>query len=108
MTDIDESGFIRRADETLGRLFERLEDALGDRVDVELQEGILTIDFDDGSRFVVNKHLPNRQIWLSSPLSGAAHFAWDGTRWAATRDGAPLLAVLEDDLSKLAGEPVAL
>ncbi len=108
MTDLDESTFTRLADETLGRLFEQLEDAIGDFADVELQDGILTVDFENGGRFVINKHQPNRQVWLASPVSGAAHFAWDGGGWFSTRGGAPLLAVLAADLTKLAEKKVSL
>ena len=108
MTDLDESSFTRLADETLGRLFERLEDAVGELADVELQDSILTVDFEDGGCFVVNKHQPNRQLWLASPVSGAAHFGWDGAGWVSTRGGATLLDVLAADVSKLAGESVAL
>jgi frataxin len=108
MTDLDEGQFTRLADETLGRLFDQLEEAVGDQADVELQEGILTVDFDSGGRFVLNKHQPNRQIWLASPVSGAAHFRWNGSGWVSTRDGARLLDVLSADISKLAGAPVGL
>lgn len=108
MTDLDESSFTRLADDTLGRLFEGLEEAVGDRADVELQDGILTVDFEERGRFVVNKHQPNRQIWLASPVSGAAHFAWTGGDWVSTRSGAVLSEVLGADLSQLAGTPIDL
>ena len=108
MTGLDDANFTKLADETIGRLFERLEETIGDRADVDLQEGILTVDFEDAGRLVVNKHQPNRQIWLASPVSGAAHFAWDGSRWVSTRGGEALLEVLAADVSKLAGERVAL
>lgn len=108
MTELDESSFISLADSLLGRLFDQLEDAIGDDADVEFQDGILTIDFQQGGRFVINKHQPNRQIWLASPVSGAAHFAWEGGRWVSTRGGAELLGILAADISKLAGTAVDL
>jgi len=108
MSVLDDAGFAALADEALGRLFEQLEDKVGDQADVEFQEGILTVDFERDGRFVINKHQPNRQIWLASPVSGAAHFRWDGSGWASTRGGARLLDVLSADISKLAGVPVDL
>lgn len=108
MTGPDETDFTRVADETIGRLFERLEEAVGDVADVELQEGILTVDFEGGGQLVLNKHQPNRQIWLASPVSGAAHFAWNGDRWLSTRGGEALFDVLAADVSALAGAPVTL
>jgi len=108
MSVLDEAGFARLAEDTVGRLFERLEEAVGDIADVDLQEGILTVDFDDAGRLVLNKHQPNRQIWLASSVSGAAHYDWDGERWISSRGGKPLLEQLAADLSALAGEPVTL
>jgi len=108
MTGPDETEFATLADETIARLFEQLEEAVGDVADVDLQEGILKVDFDENGQLVLNKHQPNRQLWLASPVSGAAHFAWDGERWSSTRGGAALLDQLAADLSALAGKPVTL
>ena len=106
---MDDSGFMKLADDTLASLMHNIEDVLGDRADIDLQDGILTVDLDEGGRYVVNKHLPNRQIWLSSPFSGAAHFAYDPQRgWAATRGGDTLHALLEQEIATLIGTAVAL
>lgn len=80
-------------------LLETLEEALGDHVDAELQGGILTIEGDAGT-WIVNKHAPTRQIWLSSPVSGARHYAFAPAagRWQDTRDGGDLLEVLGGEL----------
>jgi frataxin len=106
---IDESTFSIVADETLTRLMENLEDAVGDRLDVELQEGVLTIELDSGGQYVINKHAPNRQIWMSSPVSGALHFDYDGDAgWVATRGSGTLAAILSAELSAAIGEIVGL
>jgi frataxin len=111
----DQSRFDALADAFLSGLAERVEDAL-DSVEVDLINGILTIETEDRRSFVINKHGPNRQIWLSSPISGAHHFDADlspdspgaGKRWIATRSGADLIAVLAADLSSATGETVTL
>jgi iron-sulfur cluster assembly protein CyaY len=109
MADIDENGFRTLADATLARLLETLEEAIGETADVDLEEGILTVDLASGGRYVINKNLPNRQIWLSSPASGAAHYEYDPAQgWRNTRGGATLHAVLEHELSIIAGRPVTL
>jgi len=76
-----------------------LEEEIGDHADAELQGGILTVEGDEGT-WIVNKHAPTRQIWLSSPLSGARHYAYDAPsgQWKDTRGGADLLAVLAAEL----------
>jgi len=41
--------------------------------------------------WVVNKQPPNRQMWLSSPISGPKRFDWvvdeEGGRWICLRGG---------------------
>ncbi len=92
---MSDSAFESLADSLLATL----EEALGDHVDAERQGGILTIE-DDAGTWIVNKHAPTRQIWLSSPVSGARHYAFDaeGGQWLDTRGGGDLLAVLGDEL----------
>lgn len=80
-------------------LLATLEEALGDHVDAELQGGILTVEGGEGT-WIVNKHAPTQQIWLSSPVSGARHYAYDAGlgQWQDTRGGGDLLTVLGDEL----------
>jgi len=92
---MSDSAFETLADSLLATL----EEALGDHVDAELQGGILTVEGDAGT-WIVNKHAPTRQIWLSSPVSGARHYAYDAGlgQWQDTRGGGDLLTVLGDEL----------
>src|SRR5262245_46359512 len=101
---MDESQFAAAADRTLRALFEALDEGLPD-ADVDLREGILTVELDDGRQYVINKHAPNRQIWLSSPISGAAHFNLDAASgtWRSTRGGAELKQLLSTELAGAAG-----
>ena len=107
---MDATEFENLADETLENLFEAIDDAIGGDADVDFENAILTIEWEDGRQYVINKHAPNKQIWLSSPVSGAAHYAFDleaGT-WVSTRGGEALLDVLGAELSQLAGQKVSL
>jgi len=61
---------------------------------------------DDGRQFIVNKNAPLRQIWLSSPKSGAWHFEWDSDdeSWRSTRGARVDLAdLLADELESVTG-----
>lgn len=102
---MDETSFERLAERTLARLMAAVEDALGDQAEVDLQGGILTIVLEAGGTYLINMHRPNRQIWLSSPKSGAWHFdlAPDGD-WVATKGGERLAGLLAREL----GRPLAL
>lgn len=104
----DESAFHANADRTLAGLFERIEDILGDALDVDLQGGILTIELGSGAQYVINKQAPNRQIWLSSPSSGASHFAYQpGRGWVSTRGGPGLYELLAQELGAATGETIS-
>ncbi len=106
MTSLTEPAFHRIADQALNEIALALDARLGETLDVELQEGVLTIDLEDGGRYVVNKHAPNRQIWLSSPRSGAWHFACEGPgeTWVSTRDaGVTLGGLLRDEIAAATG-----
>jgi frataxin len=96
----EEGTFEILASETLGRLAVSLEDALGHRAEVDFGDGILTLALDGGGQYVVNRHAASRQIWLSSPVSGASHYARrleDGA-WVDTRGGPTLYARLSQEL----------
>ena len=100
---MDETSFEHAAATALGDLMTRVE-AARDDADVELVGGILTIDLEEEGTYVINLHRPNRQIWLSSPMSGAWHFARDAAgRWVSTRGSERLDQLLQAEL----GIPVA-
>ena len=80
-------------------LLEALEEGLGNVADAELQGGVLTVE-GDGGTWVINKHAPTRQIWLSSPKSGARHYAFDqgSGLWRDTRGPGDLMTILAGEL----------
>ena len=58
---MDESNFERLAGRTLDALFDALDAGLADG-DVEFEGGMLTVELSDGSKYVMTRHAPNRQI----------------------------------------------
>ena len=112
---MDENRFAILADATLTHLFETIDSAAGDELEVDLDEGILTIELENGSHYVINKHAPNRQIWMSSPVSGTRHFGYDDTAggWVDARtvtDGEAVIlkAVLGSELGAALGRELDL
>ena len=101
---LDESRFTVLADEFLERIADIIDEALGDRIDVDFQHGILTLSLENGGQYVINKHGPNREIWLSSPVSGAWHFAPNDGDWISTREPRALLSILLADELVVFGE----
>jgi CyaY protein len=104
---MDESEFIRLAELTLQELDRRIE-ASGIDADCEFKgTGVLEIEFEDGSKIIVNGQAAAREIWVAAK-SGGYHFRRDGARWVNTRDGAELFAALSAYVGQQAGETVDL
>jgi frataxin len=130
-TDLSIEEFHERADHYLGELLQRLEEAQekdpGIEVDYsvsynlrirrhvkkvanQLQAGVLEVTAKENT-FVLNKQPPNKQIWLSSPISGPKRFDWvvsqEGMHfkegggigdWVYLRDGSSLTEILRKEL----------
>src|SRR5574341_497105 len=102
---MDESQFEARAQAALEAIERSLEAA---DVDCERKEGgVLEIEFDDGSKIIVNRHGAAREIWVAA-RSGGFHFRWDGTAWRDTRSGEELFAALSDLVSRQLARRVRL
>jgi CyaY protein len=78
-------------------------------IEAELASDILTIEFADRTRYVVNSHRAARQIWMAAELT-AWHFDWvpEKQRWIASKSGDELWAALEGALSRRLKRPVVL
>ena len=68
-------------------------------------EGILEIEFDDGTKLVINRNTPVREIWVAAP-SGGYHFRAAGVRWVDTRDGVELGARISELLKASTGQEI--
>jgi CyaY protein len=69
--------------------------------------GVLEIEFDDGSKMVINRHGAAREIWVAA-RAGGFHFRHDGAAWRDTRDGTELFAAVSRLASQQGGSPVVL
>ena len=87
-----ESEFVALADAALDRLGSAIDEALA-ASDVDgdwtLNDGILEAEWEDGSKLIVNRHVPNREIWVAA-RSGGFHFRVQDGAWRDTRSGAEL------------------
>ena len=86
-----EADFNQASAATLAQIEAALEDA---DLDFETPaDGIIEIEFDDGSKIIVNRHGVAREIWVAA-RSGGFHFKPQDGDWVDTRDGTPLFAKL--------------
>lgn len=81
------------------------------------QAGVLNIVFPPNGTYVLNKQPPNKQIWLSSPITGPKRFDWvvvgesmnskgeSGVGdWVYLRDGTSLTQLLRKEMGITVGE----
>jgi len=102
-----ESEFEALAGSALTALERAFEAAVPD-VDVQTKaSGVLEIEFDDGSKMVINRHGAAHEIWVAAK-SGGFHFRYDGNEWRDTRNGTELFAVVSRLASLHSGAPVLL
>lgn len=103
---MEESEFHQRADAVLAAIEAALE-AAGADVDSEINGGILTLEFVDGGKIIVNRQTPNRELWVAA-RSGGFHFRFDGAAWRDTRSGEPLGALLSRVVAEQSGEALSI
>ena len=88
--------------DTLLSHLETLSDNNGD-IEVEYSAGVLTLTYPPNGTYVFNKQPPNRQIWISSPVSGPKRYDWVAREhgwgeWVYLRDGSTLSGLLEEEV----------
>jgi CyaY protein len=106
-----EESFTKHAAATLDRLeadIERSADDAGVDLELSRQDNVIAIEFDDGSKLVINSHEAAGEIWVAA-RSGGYHFkpAAEGS-WVDGRSGRELRAMLSEQLSAQAGRPMSL
>jgi CyaY protein len=104
---MDETEFAAAAERTLERIEASLEES-GVDADVEMKPGgVMEIEYADGSKMIINRHVAAREIWVAA-RSGGFHFRWEGDAWRDTREGTELFAALSKLVSAQSGQAVRL
>ena len=104
-----EAEYEQRAYPELGALVRALDAISDDGFEAELSSDILTVEFDDGTRYVVNSHRAARQIWMAAERN-AWHFDWNLERsaWIAAKSGDELWSTLARVVGNKLGRSVTL
>ncbi len=101
-----EQQFLDECDRVLGAIEDAI-DACDADVDIDTQRSgqVLEIEFDNGSKVIVNGNAPVREIWVAA-RSGGFHFRHDAGRWIDTRGGEALGDRLTRVFTEQCGVPV--
>jgi CyaY protein len=109
VASLSEADYDALAFPELSRLVRALDALENPNLEAELASDILTIEFSDGERYVVNSHRAARQIWMAAERS-AWHFDWipDKSAWIAAKTGDELWATMSRVIAKRLGAPISL
>ena len=117
---MDESEFHKRVDTILATVESATDNTESD-IDAELNGGVLSLTFENGSKIIINRQTPNREIWVAAK-SGGFHFRHEEqpananpranspqqklASWRDTRTGESLADLLTGVVSDQAGEVI--
>ncbi|XP_049297513.1 frataxin homolog, mitochondrial [Anopheles funestus] len=113
---IDSVTFVTVCSDTLESLVDYFEQIIDEtntlkNPDVTYGDGVLTVSFGEPhGTYVINRQLPNRQIWLSSPTSGPKRYDFIPDKrtvnegyWLYRHDGVTLHELLQQEISAIVG-----
>ncbi len=98
---MNENEFHSLTDQTLEAIQDAIDDSGAD-IDYEEVGGVLTLEFDNGSKIIFSKQAPVRQLWMAA-RSGGFHFDYksDTGQWICDSGAHEELFVM---LSRLCSE----
>ncbi len=101
--------FARQADLAMEAIFAVLSEFDPDELDADLAMGVLSMEFADGSKCIMNRQTAAQQIWLAQGAS-AWHFAQEeaDAPWMDTKGRGELRSVLAEQLSGKLGRAIKL
>jgi CyaY protein len=97
-----ESEFLDLSDAVFAKVEMALDDVEFD-VDTLRAGNVLEIEFEDGSKVIVNRHAANQEIWLAA-RSGGYHYRLIEGQWINTRGDGELFSDVAAAISAHAGQ----
>ena len=106
---MDPSEFIRLADACIERVADWLEAFDPDEVDYSTSDGVISLEFADGQKFILNRQAGSHQMWYAAGVR-AWHYDWDADteRWLDDRDGHELFDNVGRTVSEKLGREVTV
>lgn len=103
---MSDSEYLTRAEAVLAAVERSLDDTDAD-VEFERSGNVLTLEFENGTKIIVNLQPPMQEIWIAAK-SGGYHFRFVDGEWRDTRNGTEFYAALSEYATQQAGEPVQI
>ena len=103
---MSDSEYLTRAEAVLAAIERSLDDTDAD-VEFERSGNVLTLEFENGTKIIVNLQPPMQEIWIAAK-SGGYHFRFVDGAWRDTRTGTEFYAALSEYATQQAGEDVQI
>ena len=101
---MSDSEYLTRAEAVLAAIERSLDDTDAD-IEFERSGNVLTLEFENGTKIIVNLQPPMQEIWIAAK-SGGYHFRFVDGAWRDTRNGTEFYAALSEYATQQAGEDV--
>lgn len=95
---------------TVDAILMTIEDAVEDLdldIDLESSGGILTLTFANGSKVIINRQGPTKEIWVAA-RSGGFHCGYRGEKWVCNTTQETLPDLLSRVCSEQAGAAIRI
>ncbi|RCU45507.1 MULTISPECIES: iron donor protein CyaY [Corallincola] len=102
---MNDSQYHQLADQQMSAIEQAIDDAGAD-IDYESQGGILTLEFENRSKIIINKQAPLHQLWLATKFGGY-HYNYVDGQWIDDRSGDEFTTVLSSAIKQQSGEEVS-
>ncbi len=106
---MDPETFTKLADACLERVADWLEDFDPDELDYRTSDGVIQLEFADGTRYVLNRQAVSHQMWFAAGAR-AWHYDWreESGTWHDDRDAHELFENVSRAVSEKLGRAVSL
>ena len=106
---MDDKEFTLLADGCIERVATWLEDFDPDELDYAISDGVITLEFADGVKFVLNRQAGSHQMWYAAGAR-AWHYDWKPERgsWFDDRDGHDIFENVSRTVSEKLGREVVV
>jgi CyaY protein len=103
---MNDSEFDKMATDVLLNI-EQAIDGGGAEIDLAATGGVLTLEFENGSKIIINKQGAARQIWVAAK-SGGFHYGYVDGKWINQQTGGELMSDLSRLIHDQSGEDIVL
>lgn len=101
---MSDSEYLTRAEAVLAAVERAIDDIDAD-IEFERSGNVLTLEFENRTKIIVNLQPPMQEIWIAAK-AGGFHFRFTDNAWRDTRNGTEFFSALSDYATQQAGETV--